>query len=434
MGITRAAAAAMLLTLAEVGGAAQETLKSPTEVSREAEIEAARATEKELNTALEKLRDGLAELEQTRQAPAVTAIEELKPVRIVNGIATIAFPSVGALLKGGELVTARSLCTGTLIGCQHFLTANHCLRDGRNPAIYQVYLQNFGIVGVAGISAERKDADLAVLRLSRPVVGIPVATVNRSLVVSIDTVGTLVGFGITSGLAVDPGIKREGAVRTAACDSADTTSLCWNYDAAVGLPGADSNTCQGDSGGPLWVREAADSPALLLAGVTSGGKSGCAAGDHAYDVDVRQFAEWIAQEAAAAPEEPGCNSSPMVGGDGTQVLGGGRQLSIGEFQDYVFRVPVATATLVVAMNGTDNSLTNFGLFVKQGEPATTAANDCSQNKAGNFAVCRFDRPAAGEWYARVDQQGQQRAEFQLVVTTYSQPVPAPADASAAAPR
>src|SRR5947199_3174023 len=41
--------------------------------------------------------------------------------KIANGLPTSDFPSVG------QLLTAAGSCSGTLIGCQTFLTAAHCL-------------------------------------------------------------------------------------------------------------------------------------------------------------------------------------------------------------------------------------------------------------------------------------------------------------------
>ena len=49
--------------------------------------------------------------------------------RIVNGIATFRFEAAGALLRGGDPKTAKAWCSGTLVGCDRFLTAAHCVAD-----------------------------------------------------------------------------------------------------------------------------------------------------------------------------------------------------------------------------------------------------------------------------------------------------------------
>ena len=76
--------------------------------------------------------------------------------RIVNGLTTHGFPTTGALMypSGGGAINennAGSWCTGTLIGCQTFLTAAHCVEDDSHPSRYWVFLQHGGIRSVASI-------------------------------------------------------------------------------------------------------------------------------------------------------------------------------------------------------------------------------------------------------------------------------------------
>ena len=101
---------------------------------------------------------------------------QLLEPRIVNGLPTEAFPTTGALLRGTSPDTAVSWCSGTLVGCNTFLTAAHCVcaangsqcqpPNAPNPGDYQFYLQHAGIFSVSSISV-RSDyafpvADLAV--------------------------------------------------------------------------------------------------------------------------------------------------------------------------------------------------------------------------------------------------------------------------------
>ena len=53
--------------------------------------------------------------------------------RIVNGLPSRSHPAVGAILYGKTPATARTQCTGTLVGCDKFLTAAHCIRDDPSP-------------------------------------------------------------------------------------------------------------------------------------------------------------------------------------------------------------------------------------------------------------------------------------------------------------
>ena len=164
---------------------------------------------------------------------------------IVNGVATQQFPSVGALLWGSDVDTASMICSGTLIGCQTFLTAGHCVEDDLDPSSYFVYLQHAGLFAVTSVTLHRDYefpvGDVAVLRLATPVTGIAPTR--------IDTVGTfgdgspaiIAGFGNTGGGNDDYGLKRAGAITIAACSTgiSDTTSVCWNFDAPLGPAGTD---------------------------------------------------------------------------------------------------------------------------------------------------------------------------------------------------
>ncbi len=106
--------------------------------------------------------------------------------KIVHGLETHLFPSVGMLVT-----TDGSLCSGTLIGCQTFLTAAHCVctipgvaaLDGAqcnaspaqlDPARFLVFFQHAGSFRVAGVTVNPgyipdTASDLALLRLTSPV-------------------------------------------------------------------------------------------------------------------------------------------------------------------------------------------------------------------------------------------------------------------------
>src|SRR5262245_57498918 len=78
--------------------------------------------------------------------------------RIVNGTYTSLYPSPGALLFGSDPSSAGTWCTATLIGCDTFLTAAHCVCDRSGPQCQSldpvsrlVFLQHVGFAQIASI-------------------------------------------------------------------------------------------------------------------------------------------------------------------------------------------------------------------------------------------------------------------------------------------
>src|SRR5262245_39748855 len=96
--------------------------------------------------------------------------------RIVNGLYTSQYPSTGALLDSSDFSNASLLCSGTLIGCETFLPAGHCVDGNLNPAAYSVFLQHAGFFHVTSVvrhpSYSFPVGDVAVLKLATPVTGI----------------------------------------------------------------------------------------------------------------------------------------------------------------------------------------------------------------------------------------------------------------------
>jgi V8-like Glu-specific endopeptidase len=341
--------------------------------------------------------------------------------RIVNGVVTAEYPSAGALLSPNNPESASLVCSGTLIGCQTFLTAAHCVDTDTNPSHYTVFLQHAGFFSVASITA-RPDfdfpvGDVAIVKLAQPVTGIRPTAINTTATPSAGTAGTIVGFGRTGGFNTDYGIKRTGAVSIATCKNgiSNTTSVCWDFTNPVGPPGTDSNTCNGDSGGPLFVDFGAG---MRVAGVTSGGNAeNCLPTDSSFDANVYFYRSWIQMQGGADLDSTACGDLPQVGDADTSVTALSGQLGSTGSATHSFTVPLGTTRLRIAMNGIDNG-SDFDLFVKAGSPPSTTSFDCRRNGPGQYALCEFVNPTTGTWYALVDRAAGSGA-YQLTVTTFA---------------
>jgi hypothetical protein len=352
---------------------------------------------------------------QTTAASAVDA-------RIVNGNVTGDFASTGALLSPSNPNAAGILCSGTLIGCQTFLTAGHCVADDLNPTHYTVFLQHAGFFSVKSI-ALRPDfdfpvGDLAVLTLARAIDGIRPTPINTTSAPAAGLSGRIAGFGRTGGSNQDYGVKRVGSVTTATCKDgvSNTTSVCWTFQAPQGAPGTNSNTCNADSGGPLFIDFGAGA---RVAGVTSGGTADdCLPTDNSFDANVFFYRSWIQEQAGIDLNNTTCGSLPQVDGAGATVFAFAGELGAATpMATRSFQVIPGTAVLRVAMNGVDNG-SDFDLFVKAGSPASLSNFDCRQNGPGQFAFCEFQSPLAGTWSVLVNRSGGS-GSYQVTATTFN---------------
>ena len=352
--------------------------------------------------------------------PGVTVSEVVD--RIVNGNLTTDFPSAGALLTPSNPSTASITCSGTLIGCQTFLTAGHCVADDLNAAHYTVFLQNAGFFSVASIALHPDFnfpvGDVAVLKLGTAVNGIRPSALNTTAAPTVSLAGTIVGFGRTGGVRQDYGIKRIGGVTTATCKDgvSDTTSVCWDFTNPLGPPGTNSDTCNGDSGGPLFIDFGAGP---RIAGVTSGGSADtCLPTDASFDANVFFYRSWIQEQAGTDLGSTACGALPQVGDAGTDVVSFTGQLTAANPQTTnSFQVSAGTLVLRVTMNGVDDG-SDFDLFVKAGSPPSLSTYDCRENGPGQFASCEFLAPATGTWYVLVAQSAGAGA-YQVTATTFS---------------
>ncbi|HVO25695.1 MAG TPA: trypsin-like serine protease [Candidatus Margulisiibacteriota bacterium] len=351
--------------------------------------------------------------------------------RIVNGNVTADFPSTGALLMFGNPDSAGLECSGTLIGCQTFLTAGHCVADDLNPNHYTVFFQHAGFFSVSSIALHPDFnfpvGDVAVLKLGSAVNGIRPTPINTTAAPATGVSATIVGFGRTGGVNQDYGIKRVGSVVTATCTRgvSGTTSVCWNFSPPLGAPGTNSNTCNGDSGGPLFIDFGSGA---RVAGVTSGGNAdNCLPSDNSFDANVFFYRSWIQDQAGSDLGNTACGSLPQVGDTDTNVFAFTDQLSGAvPTATHSFQVVPGTSVLRVTMNAIDDG-SDFDLFVKAGTPPTMSSYDCRQNGPGQFASCAFQTPAAGTWYALVVRSAGS-GPYQVTATTFTGGCADPANA------
>jgi hypothetical protein len=107
---------------------------------------------------------------------------------------------------------------------------------------------------------------------------------------------------------------------------------------------------------------------------------------------------------------------PQAGEPGTEVLGLGGALAVATpSQDWVVDVPPGTNELRVALNGVDDGIANFDLYVKAGQAAGPTDYDCRAAGTGQFGYCAFDFPAPGPWHL-LAQRRAGSGEYQLTAT------------------
>lgn len=330
--------------------------------------------------------------------------------RIVNGIPTGSYSAVGALLKGADRRTARAWCSGTLVGCDKYLTAAHCIADNPLPRAYVVFFQNFGFFEVKEIQWQKDDYkfpyfDLAMLKLARPLEGASPMPINyRDLAPPSGFPGTIVGFGRTGGSRYDSGIKREGTIKIKACPPRYENSklLCWSYNSDIKSSDSASNTCFADSGGGVFMLDSDDRGHLVpkVFGVVSGGRDrNCTENDLSYNVDVGRFRQWIETVGEGRLVSGICGNPIMPSKEFAS-----RQTIVhldGTNHEVIIKleVPNNIVMLRVAMNGEDNSLgkNDFDLSVFRGERVQSAAPACDESGTGQFAFCEIERPDQGTW-------------------------------------
>jgi len=348
--------------------------------------------------------------------------------KIVNGVFEANYPTVGALLHGNNPDSADAWCSGTLIGCQTFLTAGHCV-EGMTASDFTVFLPSGGFFSVTSIALHPSfsfpETDVAVIKLGAPVNGIAPTPINATIDPAPNTPGLIVGYGRSGGSNFDYGLKRSGAVVTSACpgDPFFSGSVCWYFDTPLGPPGSNSDTCNADSGGPLLIDFGAGN---VVAGITSGGTSAnCDPGELSYDLNVFQQKSFIEGAGGADLSNTSCGSLPQVGTpsaavqSATGTLGGSQTQAV-----HGFNIPPGTTELRVAMSGSEDFGSDFDLYVKQGSAPTTSIYDCRDYGSNQYGYCQFDSPASGTWYVLANRFSGS-GPYQITVTSFGDPCAEP---------
>jgi hypothetical protein len=371
-------------------------LKPRAIVEDEWQLQELKRTEELFRASLDRVR---AEIEQR-------SARDAKPSgKIVNGALTTDYQAAGALIKVSNGKFSSS-CSGTLIGCHTFLTAAHCVQE-RTVSKYEVFFQNAGVFGVDRIdvhpnfNASTLNNDVAVIRLKPEVTGIRPFGIRTSSEVPNGTPAVIVGFGRSGGDNYDYGLKRMGAVVTAACSTgrANGNFVCWNFENPLGIPGSNSNTCNGDSGGGLYVGNPPE-----VTGITSGGRlASCLPGDSSYDASVFRFSKWIAQQAVGDLAPPkACGGLPVAGSPEVTVFAGSNSLSQNITQRaYSIDVPATTSRLRITLNGLEDLSTDVDFNLVANSVAVVAGgaggNQCESNGPGQYEACEIANPRPGPW-------------------------------------
>lgn len=318
---------------------------------------------------------------------------------VVRGIPVIDYPSAGALLRGNTRESSAMQCSGTLVGCDTFITAAHCVcddvftcNDPIPPSQLSVYFQHAGIYDVASVAAVPgyqfpEFGDLAVVRLAEPVVGIEPAPIN-DINPATNAALKIVGFGLTSKALATPdfGIKREGDLIRESCENfSDQTMLCFDPDISPTV------SCSGDSGGPNYIDIGGT---LHLAGVVSGGGSqdSCVSSQK-FATNVSGYLDFI--RANAGELGGSCGDIPDVEDPTALVMtGSGFEAS----REYLFDVPPGTAEVRFAANAILGDHVN--VVAGLGATPDPVINDCAGN--GRMASsCTVLSPKAGTWHVLV---------------------------------
>lgn len=319
---------------------------------------------------------------------------------VVNGNATFAYGAVGALLIDDPVNSIFIECSGTMIGCQTFLTAEHCVsafRDGSyEESDFHVYLQSEGIISVDHISKvlpydEHSNVDIAVLTLSEPARALRPILLNTTDSGTDTSGGDIVGYGLTGTKMKDSGIKRYGRIETADCKKEEDAEdkICWNFDGVSQV----YNTCHIDSGGPLLF-EGTDGVARL-GGVTSDGPQDCGLAEdeaeiQSKDVNVAVYVSWIEEQGGSDVGRLDCGAPTSKLSSNQSFSLGERILEPADSEVHTYTIPTGTTEIQVALNGQHERRINFDFTAVVLAEDLASRTPCKTKEKSNFEHCRID--------------------------------------------
>ncbi len=328
---------------------------------------------------------------------------------VVNGTEVIGYPSTGGLLRGAQENTAFMQCSGTLIGCDTFVTAAHCVCDDprvcsqKTPASELfVYFQNSGTYQVSEVHVEPRYSfpqfgDVAVLRLTEPGTGVTPTPIAR-LDPPTNAAMTIVGYGLTFNGNNDSGIKREGELKRTSCGGFSNEShLCFDPNESPTV------SCSGDSGGPNFYNI---DGTLHLAGVVSGGGiEGDCTGGQKFATNVSNFTVFV--ESVSGPLGGTCGPLPTAADADTYVVTASGSAAGGS---YTIDVPAKSTELRVGVNAM------FGQTNASVAHSDSALSDAScQINTSQAGMCTITSPPPGTYTVTVSSS----RDFQLSMTALS---------------
>ncbi|KAI2488706.1 trypsin-like serine protease [Fragilaria crotonensis] len=241
--------------------------------------------------------------------------------RIVGG--TVAnpqrYPYYSQLILTFSNVFGLYYCAGSLIASDIVLTAAHCLSipDFGPVSGVEVWVNRtasydstqYGIERLAATFVVHPDYDdlteandIAIIKLNKPVFGVPFVKINRNASIPVVTQSlTAIGLGYTSndayGLAdylMEVSMK---PVSFQICKNVTSYGKATIVDALMLCAGGSKDTCGGDSGGPLFLRGTIARSDVQV-GITSFGSDlgcGIASAPGVY-TRVSRYAQWIDQQ------------------------------------------------------------------------------------------------------------------------------------------
>jgi hypothetical protein len=364
-----------------------------------------------------------------------TEQESIADFVVGPGIATtVDYPSVAEINYNFEGFGFSTLCSGTVVSPTAILTAAHCFCDRtksldaqscRNSTYkrglinlspldkryIKIFLQDVGSLDVDDVIIDQNykqpRSDLAILKLSKPVIGIEPAEISFDAVVQPNSDGIIVGFGQHSQLtpsgdadrAISPivnsqGLKLWANVITHKCSPSDAANglICWDYLRSIGEEQLGS-TCHGDSGGPLFMRL---KDHWILAGVTSGGPRDClpTTGNADIDIDLSKNSVWLKANISDIPPVSVPKTSFLC--DRSNRAYSSRYkyfFSKADAWSDTFDLPTGIRQLQVSVNANP---TFSKLILDLASPNGTAQS-CSWSTKDAVATCTIDLPVTGEW-------------------------------------